>query len=117
MTAKKIMIIEDDKDILEILEHILSGQDYQVFAFSTGQQIDKIREITPDLILCDNWLPGTRGTELCKQLKASDLANIPFILISTSMSLTEEAIDCGADSYIQKPFNIKEVISIVATYL
>ena len=115
---KKIVVVEDDRDILEIISQLLQDEGYDVTSYNNGDVIDLIKNNKPDLILCDNWLPSHRGNEICKQLKADpDTSNIPFILISTSMHLADIAHACGADSYMQKPFNIKEVTSIVKSYL
>ena len=116
--SKKILIIEDDEDILNILSFILKEQGYIITALTHGDVIDKIRADLPDLILCDIWLPKRKGTEICKILKSDPLtAHIPFIVISTVMNLPQIAMKCGADAYIEKPFQIKEMVNIVKTYL
>lgn len=116
--SSKIMIIEDDNDILEILSGLFSDEGYEVKAVTNGDMLDEIKAYRPDLVLCDIWLPKLKGTELCRQMKADDATkNIPFILSSTSMNIENLAIQCGADSWIEKPFNIKEVTHIVKAYL
>jgi len=115
---KKILIIEDDEDILEIVSCILEEEGYAITILTHGDVIDEIRANLPDLILCDIWLPKRKGTEICKILKSDPLtAHIPFIVISTVMNLPQIASKCGADAYIEKPFQIKELVNIVKTYL
>jgi two-component system response regulator VicR len=115
---KKILIIEDDKDILDIVSVILEQEGYKIETLTHGDVIDEIKADPPELILCDIWLPKRKGTEICKVLKSdSQTSHIPFILISTAMNLSELARKCGADAYIEKPFQIRELVNIVKTYL
>lgn len=115
---KKILIIEDDKDILEILMHILLHEGYDVESSRDGNVVHQIKDIKPDLILCDIWIPHFKGTDICTTLKNDELTKtIPFILISTSMKLPQLAMASGADNYIQKPFQVKEVITLVKEYI
>jgi CheY-like chemotaxis protein len=116
--SKKILVIEDDEDILDILTGILNEEGYKVTALTHGDVADDIKADPPDLIICDIWLPKQKGTELCKILKADPKTKeIPFIVISTAMNLPQIAMKCGADGYIEKPFQIKELVDIVKTYL
>jgi two-component system response regulator VicR len=116
--SKKILIIEDDPDILDVLSHILREEGYQVSSLSDGKDIEQIAADKPDLIICDIWLPFRKGTEICKILKADpETSRIPFILISTTMNLPQIARKCNADGYVEKPFHIQEMINVVKTYL
>lgn len=116
--SKKILIIEDDTDILEILSHILEEEGYEVSALKNGRDIEKIAIDHPDLIICDIWMPYRKGTEICKILKDDpETKDIPFILISTTMNLPQIARKCGADGYVEKPFHIQEMVNMVKTYL
>ena len=116
--SKKILIIEDDQDILDILSCVLNAEGYTIRTLIHGDVIDEINADLPDLILCDIWLPKRKGTEICKILKSDpNTSHIPFIVISTAMNLPQIAGKCGADTYIEKPFQIKELVNIVKTYL
>jgi CheY-like chemotaxis protein len=116
--SKRILIIEDDEDILEILSFILKEEGYEVSGLTDGNAIDSIGNTLPDLIICDIWLPNRKGTEICKALKANpETAKIPFILISTTMNLPEIARKCGADAHVEKPFHIQEMVNIAKEYL
>ena len=77
--AKKIIIIEDDQDILEILAFILKEEGYDVSTISDGNEIDSIASSAPDLIICDIWLPNRKGTEICKILKADPATDCPHL--------------------------------------
>lgn len=115
---KRILIIEDDEDILEILAFILQEEGYDVSTLKDGGAIDSIAGDVPDLIICDIWLPHRKGTEICKILKADPVtADVPFILISTTMNLPQIARNCGADAHVEKPFHIQEMVNIVKAYL
>lgn len=115
---KRILIIEDDEDILEILSFILTEEGYDVSTLTDGGAIDTIARDIPDLIVCDIWLPHRKGTEICKILKTDPATSkIPFILISTTMNLPQIARDCGADAHVEKPFHIQEMVNIVKAYL
>lgn len=105
--SKKILIIDDDRDILELIKFILEEKGFEVVASLSGDILDSVLEINPDLILLDDWLEDLNGHELCRMLKASPAtAHIPVILISASMGLAQLSEDCFADSYIEKPFDI-----------
>jgi len=113
---KEIVIIENDREILEIMEYILIEQGYNVIAVLN--ETDLLSIVKPDLILLDNWLNGRSGHDICIELK-QDLATsaIPVILISAGNNLDEVAKSCQADSYINKPFDIEDLITEVNKHL
>jgi DNA-binding response OmpR family regulator len=110
----KILVIEDNKDILEVLDIILTDDGYEVISCSDGRSIDNLKNINPALILMDELLPGIKGSELCLRVKNDDeLKHIPVILISAAQSLESIAGKCKADAYVPKPFDIDSLSNLV----
>ncbi len=121
MAKEKILVIEDDEDIQELLKFNLAKEGYQVSAAETGE--DGLRMATqnlPDLILLDLMLPKIDGLEVCKRIRAHPRASgIPIIMLTAK---GEEAdvvtgLEIGADDYIAKPFSPKVVIARVRNIL
>lgn len=106
---KKLLIIEDDADILELLSYIFQDEGYNVILSETGAEADQLSTIKPDLILLDLRLSssGNEGAVICTRLK-SQLAtrHIPIILVSAETNIKEICEVCGADDYLSKPFDI-----------
>lgn len=110
----RIIVIEDDADIKEILDYILNEDGHEVISWSDGALLDAIYEIDPDLILMDEILSGPSGSTLCKRLKnCADTSAIPVVLLSAMPNLDQTASACGADAYIEKPFNIDALIDVI----
>lgn len=112
---KTILIVEDDKDILEMLSATLQAEGYQV---RTGHDVTALYEIEKDppaLILLDNWLDGKTGHDICVNLKSSPKTRqIPVALISATLNLERTAESCGADGFLKKPFELDDLIRLVA---
>jgi DNA-binding response OmpR family regulator len=110
----KILIIEDDRDILDMMQYIIEDEGYEVVALNEPEPIDEIMQHQPDLILLDERLPEISGHELCARIKADPATqNIPVILISAVPHIVEIAQDCQADAYIAKPFDLDELTAAV----
>jgi two-component system phosphate regulon response regulator PhoB len=112
LMPKKILIIEDDRDVLDTMKYILEDEVYGVIGFSKGQSLAEIIRLEPQLILLDERLPENRGHKLCASIKAH-----PVILISAVMYLESIAAGCKADNCIKKPFNLQDLPSQVNFYL
>ena len=106
---KKIVVIDDDQDILSILEIILEEDGFEPVLFNTGLTAQQILDVHPDLLLLDVRIAGCErtGVEICREVKAAEV-DLPFsiLLFSSEDDLEELSISCGADGYINKPFNI-----------
>jgi DNA-binding response OmpR family regulator len=112
--SKKILVIDDDEDILEIISITLQYQDFEVITRSDSQVILEIELIKPDLILMDNWLQGVRGSDLCKTIKNDKaIKNIPVILLSAVNDIQKVANECDANAYLAKPFDLTELETLV----
>jgi two-component system alkaline phosphatase synthesis response regulator PhoP len=117
----KILIIEDDPDICEILEYNLKQEDFDVEVFHDGQQgLDTILNEPPDLILLDLMLPGKSGMEIARTIRKEEhTSNLPIIMITARSEEMDilHGLEQGADDYITKPFRPKEVIARVKALL
>ena len=104
--VKKILIVEDDLDIAEILQLILLDEGYEVSCLNRVSGFEQeLKVFNPDLILLDISLPDGNGLELCKRVKNVDLVSPPVILMSAHAKHVD-AIEAGADTFIEKPFDI-----------
>lgn len=105
---KKILIVEDEEDILYLGKIRLEDAGYKVlFANNTKDAMDIVAKNKPDLVLLDLLLPGERGEEFCKRMKAAEeLSRIPIILFTaTAQKVDDKVKETGADDGIMKPFN------------
>lgn len=114
---KKILIIEDDSYVHELLSFLLTqNNNYIVTVASDGRQgLELLEEEKPDLIFLDYMLPKMDGIEVCRKIKAGDKTkDIPIVMMSASTRLQEQAkTPPCADHYILKPFNLNEVMELV----
>ena len=118
--AKKILIIDDEPDILKVTTFRLEKNGYKVFAAVNGKEaLDLLRKQTPDLILLDLVLPRMSGHELCKHIKAQEkLKDIPIVLFTaSSTSVKEKARALGADDFLLKPFSPEELLNKIKEFL
>lgn len=116
--AKKILIAEDDKDILFILNMILKDAGYKVEPLPDGVSIVQDRKEWPDLFILDKDIPAIDGLAICKYLKLKDeTKNIPIIMISCFHYLKNKAMAAGVDEFIEKPFEMKNLLRVVDKYL
>jgi DNA-binding response OmpR family regulator len=117
--AKKILIVDDNQDILDALTLMLEDEGYTVASTILAEEVaEKIRMFKPDLILLDVLLSGHDGRDVCKILKQeSGSKHIPLIMISAHPSVEDSALVCGADAFLAKPFDISILLETVATHL
>jgi len=119
--AKKILVIEDDKDIRDTLVYVLEEQGYEVVSSEEAKILRSLDTIKPDLILLDNWLTewksDANGQQISKQLKSNPTtSHIPIVIISAVSNIQEIAEAGMADDYLRKPFDLDDIISIVKKY-
>ena len=112
-----IYSVEDDKNIAHLLKVALSKQGYIVESFNDGESfIDRFKEQKPNLILLDMMLPNIQGDEILKKIREDDENDdIQIIIVSANKMVMDkvDGLDLGADDYIEKPFDIMELISRV----
>jgi DNA-binding response OmpR family regulator len=110
----KVLIIDDDPGIRDILKIILERAGYEAMLESGGECVLHDDYQLPDIILLDRYLSGTDGLDICRHLKSSAYsANTPVVMISATPDLAPLAIAAGADDFIEKPFNICDLLKIV----
>ena len=111
MSSEKILIIEDEENILEAVKYTLTQEGYDVFTSVDGEDgLEKAQEIKPDLVLLDVMLPKMDGFEVCRILR-KDL-EMPVFMISAKAEEIDRVVglEIGADDYITKPFSMRELV-------
>jgi two-component system alkaline phosphatase synthesis response regulator PhoP len=112
---KKVLILDDDPDILQICTIVLQKKGFEVSTLNNSSQIaEQVRNYKPDVILMDNWIPGPGGIEATRLLKKDpELQAIPVIFFSANSNVSQLASEARADYSLQKPFDISELEEIV----
>lgn len=116
---KRILICDDDTDILSICTYILEEQGWEVHTRTTCINITEgVKEIMPSVILMDNWIPDTGGIIATQSIKNDpELKNIPIIYFSANNDIKTLARQAGADAFLEKPFDIEDLESVVLNVL
>ena len=114
--TKKVIIFDDDTDLLEICSLILTARNFEVILRDRCTDIiNDIVKHQPDVILMDNWIPDIGGVKAVRLLKSyPELMHIPVIFFSANNNVSELATEAGADFSLQKPFDIKELEDLVS---
>ena len=108
---KSILVADDDKAILDALSLFLEDAGYAVTTTTRGEDVRMMHEKFPDIILLDIWMSGSDGGEICAYLKSKKRTkSIPIILFSANRDTAKIAQETGADDYIEKPFNLEELL-------
>lgn len=112
---KKVVLVQDNKEILEIMDQVLEDEGFDVIGSLTTKPIENIDQIDPDIVIIDDHIKGSvKGSQVIKELKSDpETEDISAILTSTSNNLPLEAAECKADDFIAKPFGIDEMIDVV----
>ena len=118
---KVIVIVEDEKDIREVIHYNLSREGYQVLSAEDGQKgLDLIKKNSPDLVILDLMLPEVDGLEVCRLLKENaKTKTIPIIMLTAKSEESDVVLGLGlgADDYVTKPFSQKELVARVKSLL
>lgn len=121
MAKGKILIIEDDRDIVDLLTFNLQEEDYETLeAFDGREGLTQAIRVQPDLIILDIMLPEMDGFEVCRELKTDKkTAGIPIIMLSARSQETDKVVglELGADDYVTKPFSPRELIARIRAIL
>lgn len=119
--SKKILLIEDDKDIVELLKHYLEKETFALKAAADGfSGVRKAKAENFDLIILDIMLPEMDGLEVCKELRGDPKTEgIPIIMLTAKTEETDKIVglELGADDYVTKPFSPKELVARVKALL
>ncbi len=116
---KKIIIFDDDEDILSICSFILEEQGWTVHTFTDCNNIvEKVSAIVPDVILMDNWIPDDGGIIATQTLKKNEeLKSIPVIYFSANSDIELLANHAGAETFIAKPFDLEDLEKVINSVL
>jgi two-component system alkaline phosphatase synthesis response regulator PhoP len=121
MSKEKILIVEDEKDIVKMLEYNLQKEGFRTLSARDGEDaLDMAMREHPDLVLLDLMLPGMDGLEVCKELKKeAKTDSIPIIMLTAKSQESDKVIglELGADDYITKPFSPRELIARIKAVL
>ncbi len=117
---KKILIVEDEEDVLTVETIRLEKSGYEVFSAKNGHEgIALAQKIHPDLIFLDLLIPQMRGEEICRELKGNpETKDIPVVFITASQveKVEQKVIMNGAQAYIIKPFETEELMAVVKRF-
>lgn len=115
---KRVLVVDDHEDILEVVKMVLEMASYEVSTSLTGACFQRMENDLPDLILLDVLLPGEDGREICRRLKGDEKTrHIPVILLSAHASLLKTVEECSANDFLAKPFRVTQLRDIVKKYL
>ncbi|NDB48295.1 MAG: phosphate regulon transcriptional regulatory protein PhoB [Proteobacteria bacterium] len=109
-----VLLVEDEKSITTLIKYNLEKEGFKVYCSETGEDALKIiKEKTPDLVILDWMLPDTSGIDVCRQIKIDKkLKNIPVLILTAKGEPDDKikGLEVGADDYVTKPFNNKELL-------
>lgn len=115
---KRILVIDDDPAIVDVLQLMLEDAGYSVEVQMDGQAARQLASPFPDLLFLDIRISGTNGGTLCRHLKSQPATqHIPIILLSAHRETERIAREAGADAFLAKPFEMSDVLSLAARYL
>jgi DNA-binding response OmpR family regulator len=113
---KKILVIDDDEDIVDVVKHLLVSHGFEVYTHSTSFDIPNVIKLYhPNLILLDILFFGKSGIEICKELKQQ--LTIPIILFSADVEKGKKFSECSADAFIPKPFDANKFLDTISSHL
>jgi len=112
MAFDKVLVVDDDQNICDLLRLYLEDAGYSVIISNDGKEaVNKFKALKPDIVLLDYMLPSLDGRGVCKEIRKD--SDVPIIMISAKSETTDKVVglELGADDYITKPFDPKEVIA------
>ena len=116
--TSRVLVVDDEPQITRVLKTVLSSQGYQVRTAAEGESaLSNFKEWSPELVITDLYMPHMDGIELCRRIRA--ISTVPIIVLSVKGEerTKVEALDCGADDYVTKPFGIDELLARVRAAL
>ena len=118
MSEKKVLVVDDEKPIADIVDFNLTKEGYEVqVAYDGDDALDKVESFQPDLILLDIMLPGRDGMEVCREIRKK--YDMPIIMVTAKDSEFDKVLglELGADDYVTKPFSNRELVARVKANL
>ena len=117
----RILVVEDDRDIADLIRHYLTRAGHAVEVLASGSEtVLRVREQPPDVLVLDLMLPGMSGIEVCRTLRADpETARLPIIMVTARAQESDRVfgLESGADDYVTKPFSTRELVARVAALL
>ncbi|HET6203202.1 MAG TPA: response regulator transcription factor [Planctomycetota bacterium] len=121
MKRPRILVVDDEPDVLELLRHHLARDRYEVATAADGETaLKEARRKVPDLVVLDLMLPGIDGLEVCRRLRSDPAtSSIPIVMLTAKAEETDAVVGLahGADDYVRKPFGVKELVARIAARL
>jgi len=118
---KKVLVVDDEKDIVDLIAYNLEKEGFATLRAYDGEAaLDLAKAKKPDLIILDLMLPGVRGLDVCRFIRKNpDTETLPIIMLTARSDQTDKllGLEIGADDYITKPFNVRELIARVRAVL
>ncbi|MFZ2537562.1 MAG: response regulator transcription factor [Oscillospiraceae bacterium] len=118
MSLEKILVVDDDKNICELLRLYLEKEGYSVIMCHDGQEaVVKFNALSPDMILLDIMLPSLDGWQVCREIRKK--SNVPIIMLTAKGETFDKVLglELGADDYVVKPFDTKEIVARIKAVL
>jgi CheY-like chemotaxis protein len=113
---KRILVVDDDPAILEVVTIVLESEGYTVLDDSGNEVDQKVAAFQPDAVLLDIWMTGEDGCEIAKRLKHVQ-PSLPIILMSAHSSAATAVAEAGANAFLEKPFEVDELVRLVGEYV
>jgi len=121
MVKKKILVVDDEKDIVELISYNLEQEGFAVIKAYDGQVAwERVKTAKPDLVVLDLMIPGIHGLEVCKLIRRDAATqNLPIIMLTAKSDQVDKilGLELGADDYVTKPFNVRELIARIRAVL
>src|SRR3954447_12528613 len=118
MEKSRVLVVDDEPQITRVLRTVLSSQGYQVHTAAEGESaLTDFKSWSPELVITDLYMPHMDGIELCRRIR--EVSTVPIIVLSVKGEERSkvEALDCGADDYVTKPFGMDELMARVRAAL
>ena len=111
--SERILIVDDEPDLLELVRVNLADSGFQVEATTSGREaLERVRRAPPDLLVLDLMMPDVSGTEICRQIRSTpEISNLPIIMLTAKAEELDRVVgfELGADDYVTKPFSPREL--------
>ena len=121
MAGKKVLLVDDEVDFIDVVRVRLEANNFEVIVAYDGEAaLEKVKEDKPDIIILDVMMPKINGFEVCRMLKFDDnYKAIPIIILSAlgQQFDREKAVQCGADAYFIKPFDLNLLVTKIESML
>ncbi|MDO8586090.1 MAG: response regulator transcription factor [Armatimonadota bacterium] len=118
MTKQKVLIIDDEENVCELISLYFSKAGYDVVCAADGSEgLDRLRDQRPDIVILDLMLPGMDGIDVCKEIRKT--SNVPLVMLTARVDEVDRVLglEIGADDYVTKPFSPRELLARIKAVL